>query len=59
MERKMMSVQEVSEFVGVSIPTIYDMVRMSEIPHRRIRSRIMFHKDTIDAWLRGKCNETT
>jgi excisionase family DNA binding protein len=59
MEKRVLNVQEVAEFCGVSISTIYDMVRTGEIPHTRLRNRILFHCDVIDKWLRGELSETS
>ncbi|MEN9406608.1 MAG: hypothetical protein RLZ12_892 [Bacillota bacterium] len=47
------SVKEAAMCCGVSPATIYDMVRANEIPHVRVRRRILFHKDVLNAWLKG------
>ncbi|WP_067925460.1 helix-turn-helix domain-containing protein [Alicyclobacillus shizuokensis] len=54
MDKITLSVQEVAELLGVSPVTIYYMVRDKQIPHVRIRRRVMFHRDAIEAWLRGE-----
>lgn len=46
-----MSVNEVAEMLNVSTWTIYDMVRRKEIPHSRVRTRIIFRLDTINNWM--------
>jgi len=46
-----MTVAEAAAYLGVSTDTLYDMVRRKEIPHIRIRRRIFFRRDTLDAWL--------
>ena len=46
-----MTVAEAAAYLGVSTDTIYEMVRRREIPHIRIRRRIFFRRDTLDAWL--------
>lgn len=51
MEKITLSVNEVAELIGVSITTIYTMVRQNEIPHKRVRGRIVFHRETIEKWL--------
>lgn len=51
--RNIFSVKETAEYCGVSISTVYDMVRTKEIPHTRVRNRIIFHRDVLDHWLRG------
>ncbi|MFJ7839884.1 helix-turn-helix domain-containing protein [Lysinibacillus sphaericus] len=51
MEKITLSVNEVAELIGVSAATIYTMVRLNEIPCKKIRGRIIFHRETIDKWL--------
>ena len=42
---------EVANALGISRTTIYLMIRNNEIPHSRIRGKIVFHKDTLNQWL--------
>ncbi|MBU9711111.1 helix-turn-helix domain-containing protein [Evansella tamaricis] len=51
MQRKTMTVQEIADYLGVSRDTIYKMVQKKEIPHIRIRTRILFYQETIDSWM--------
>lgn len=51
MEKMTLSVVEVAELIGVSTATIYTMVRQNEIPCKKVRSRIIFHRETIEKWL--------
>jgi len=51
MKKITMSVQEVAEILGVSQATIYQMVRERSIPFLKIRSKIMFNKQTIEKWI--------
>lgn len=46
-----LSVHEVAELIGVSTTTIYTMVRLNEIPYKKVRGRIIFHRETIEKWL--------
>ncbi|RUS47672.1 helix-turn-helix domain-containing protein [Cohnella sp. AR92] len=48
------SVSEVAEMVGVSTGTIYTMARENQLPHVRVRGRILFYRDNIEKWLRGE-----
>lgn len=51
-DKKMtMTVDEIAEELQVSTTTIYTMVRQNEIPHIKVRGRILFHKATIEKWL--------
>ncbi|WP_327194794.1 helix-turn-helix domain-containing protein [Paenibacillus alvei] len=55
----MCSVSEVAEYLNVSTDSIYTMVREKQIPHVRIRRRIIFSIEVIEEWLReqSKTNE--
>ncbi|MFS0819035.1 MULTISPECIES: helix-turn-helix domain-containing protein [Lysinibacillus] len=51
-DKKMtMSVDELAEELQISNTTIYTMVRRNEIPHKKVRGRILFHRATIEEWL--------
>ncbi|WP_367386976.1 helix-turn-helix domain-containing protein [Bacillus vallismortis] len=50
MTRNTMYVQEVADYLGVHHDTIYTMVREKQIPHFRVGRRILFTKQTIEAW---------
>lgn len=52
-EKIALNVNEAAALIGVSPTTIYKMVENKEIPHTRVRSRIIFHRSVIDAWLRA------
>ncbi|USK47208.1 helix-turn-helix domain-containing protein [Cytobacillus oceanisediminis] len=54
MQRKTLTAQEVADYIGVHIDTIYTMVREKQIPHFRIRRRIFFSIETINAWMRDQ-----
>jgi len=51
MESKPMTVKEMASYLGVHLDTVYKMVRANEIPHFRIRSKILFSSEAIDAWI--------
>lgn len=50
-QRVTMTVHETAMYLGVSDDTIYAMVRQKEIPHFRMRRRILFRRDTLDEWM--------
>ena len=51
-DKKMtMSVEELAEELQISKTTIYTMVSQNEIPHIKVRGRILFHRATIENWL--------
>lgn len=47
-----MTVNDAAEYLGVCTDTIYTMVKQKQIPHFRLRRRILFSQETIDAWIR-------
>lgn len=49
---------EVAKMLGVSRATIYTMVREEEIPYFKIRGKILFNKDIIMDWTKGRYVET-
>ena len=51
MEKITLSVSEIASLLGVSISTIYVMARLNEIPHKKVRGRILFHRPTVEKWL--------
>jgi excisionase family DNA binding protein len=59
MQRRTLTVQDVAEYLGVHQDTIYNMVRQKEIPHFRVRRRILFTVESIDAWIRQSESEIT
>lgn len=52
-----LSVIEVAELIGVSHTCIYTMVREGQIPFKRVRGRILFHREVVESWLRGELPE--
>lgn len=54
MQRKTLTTQEVADYIGVHPDTIYTMVREKQIPHFRVRRRIFFSIETINAWMRDQ-----
>lgn len=53
-EKKVLNVKEVANILGVSVDTIYTMVREQEIPYVRLRRRIVFYMDSLFEWLQAK-----
>lgn len=54
MQKITLDVKELSALLGVSTATIYTMVRTEEIPFVKVRGRILFNKEVIEAWTRGE-----
>lgn len=57
-DKAFFSVMELSDYLGVSTDSIYTMVRENQIPHVRVRRRILFHKHAIDSWIQGNTINT-
>lgn len=57
MTKVTLTVSETAKLIGVSQTTIYSMAREGQIPHVKVRGRILFHKDVIEAWLRGEYHQ--
>lgn len=57
MNKLTLSVNETAELVGVSTGTIYTMARENQLPHIRVRGRILFHRDMIEKWMRGELQQ--
>lgn len=49
-----LDVKGVCGVLGVSTTTVYTMVRHGEIPHFKVRGKILFNRDVIEAWTRGE-----
>ena len=47
-----LTVKQAADYLGVHTDTIYTMVRKKEIPHFKLRRRIMFSKESINEWIR-------
>jgi excisionase family DNA binding protein len=54
MNKITLDVKEVAAMVGVSTACVYNMVREGQIPFVRVRKRILFHRDKVEAWLKGE-----
>ncbi|NGM83950.1 helix-turn-helix domain-containing protein [Paenibacillus sp. 7124] len=48
------SVSELAEYLKVSTDSIYTMVREKQIPHVRVRKRIIFPMNMIEEWLNNQ-----
>lgn len=51
MDKKYMSVKEVSQYLGISIWTIYRLTSKKSITHRKIGAKILFNKEELDIWI--------
>lgn len=54
MERQTLTVKEVADYLGVHTDTIYAMAHAKQIPHVKIRNRILFKKESVDLWIQDQ-----
>ncbi|MUV37804.1 hypothetical protein JNUCC1_01610 [Lentibacillus sp. JNUCC-1] len=54
LERERMTVKEVAAYLGVHADMIYTMARKNEIPHFKMRSKILFTRDVIEKWVQDQ-----
>lgn len=51
---EVMTAEEVAEYLGLAVETIYRKARAGEIPAVRIGRRWRFIRETLEDWLRGE-----
>lgn len=51
MEKITLTVKETAELLGLSLATVYTLVKTDEIPHTKIKGKILFHRKTLESWL--------
>lgn len=51
MSKITLTVKETAELLGVSLTTVYSLVKTNEIPYAKVRGKILFHKATLEKWL--------
>lgn len=54
MEQQRLEAREAANYLGVCKDTLYTMARRGEIPHYRLRRRVMFTKESIDQWIKDQ-----
>lgn len=47
-----MDVAAAAEYIAAPVSRIYALVSADRIPHHRDGSRLLFHRDELDAWIR-------
>lgn len=54
LNRQTLTVKETASYLGVHTDTIYMMVKLNQIPHVKLRNRILFTRESIDLWLQDQ-----
>jgi len=55
---QLLTIQQVAEFLSLSVPTIYGLVSKSEIPCMKKGKRLYFSKDEITNWIKSGRKKT-
>lgn len=45
---------EAARLLGLSLATVDRLVKRGEVPHRKCGRRVLFHRPTLESWLRGE-----
>ena len=56
-EKGIMTAKEVSEYLGLCLPTLYRYIHMDRIPCFRLGNRWRFNKEILDEWIRRRVLE--
>jgi excisionase family DNA binding protein len=54
LNKQIMDIKELSEYLGIGKSKIYSLIRMKKIPASKIGKQYRFSKDVVDCWLRDK-----
>ncbi|WP_438446832.1 helix-turn-helix domain-containing protein [Gorillibacterium sp. sgz5001074] len=49
--RETLTAKEAAAIIGICEDTLYEMVRQKQIPHFRVRRRILFRHQTLLKWM--------
>lgn len=52
--KEVMTIKELSAYLGISKSKIYDLIKQKKIPASRIGRQYRFSKSLIDTWLKEK-----
>ena len=51
-ERRLLTIQEASQYTGLSVHTLYTMVSQRRIPYVKIGRLVKFEKEQLDKWIK-------
>ena len=51
---RLLTAEEIADYLGYSVRTIYDKVQRDQIPHIRLGRTVRFRRAQIDAWIAGE-----
>lgn len=53
-EKEVFTVKEAADYLGISIRTMYDLVKNQEVRAKRVRHQWRIHKQALVAYLMGE-----
>lgn len=53
-ERKLMSIEELSEYIDTPVATIYTWTHLRRIPHVKIGRSLKFERGAVDRWVEAQ-----
>lgn len=53
-DKQIMDIKELSDYLGISRTTIYNLIKKKKIPASKIGKQYRFSKDVVDSWLKDK-----
>jgi excisionase family DNA binding protein len=51
MTRRLLTIKEVSEYIGLAVPTLYTMVSQRRIPFVKMGRLTKFDREELDRWI--------
>ena len=51
-ERRLMTIQEASQYTGLSTHTLYTMVSQKRIPHVKLGRLVKFDREALEKWIK-------
>lgn len=49
--KRILSSQEAAEYLGISRPQLYQLIRSSQLPYSKPRHKMFFDKNLLDNWI--------
>ena len=51
----LMTVKDLSSYLNIPVSSLYKWVSEKRIPHYKLRERLRFRREDIDAWMEKDC----
>ena len=52
--KKLLTIKEAADILGVSVNTIYKWTSAKKIPYVKVGGRVMFDPDDLEAWIEAR-----